>query len=502
MFSCPKEKQEQTEGSMEYTQRPVPEKPAPKPTASDRNLRIFALFVIALATGLIVAAARGDLWLDEIWSIMIANSADSFPDIFSRFQHDNNHVLNTLYFFWIGNQKVLYVYRLLSIASGIGSLLLAGIIARKWGKTEPLFSLLLIGTSYPLILYFSEARGYAPAIFCALLCFGVLKEGPPRINAYKVVIFWVASILGILSHATFVIVIAALLCWFVVQEMNQHADLKTKGLRVGLYFLIPIAFFVCFYVFYIRHIQIGGGPIYSKWDVVCRAASLVLGLPEGPFWGPLALTSAVVITAAGTVMLFREKSPDWVFYPVVLFFAPMLLVVITQPTYLYFRYFIVSIPFFYLLLGYLVSRGYRSENKRLRWSLVAIVVIFVMAQAQRTIPLLLLGRGNYMAAVQYIISSSEKDVIGIGSDHDFRNKVLLAFYTELLPEPNRLYYIDQPDWKKAGPDWIVTHHQDTFFRPPKQLAIREVGNYKLVKEFRFAGISGWHWFLYRFEKKG
>ena len=129
----------------------------------------------------------------------------------------------------------------------------------------------------------------------------------------------------------------------------------------------------------------------------------------------------------------------------------------------------------------------------------ALLALFVLAQAQRIAPLMRWGRGDYSAAVEYILSNSSTKVVGIGSDHDFRNKVLLAFYTKFLPEPNRLFYIHQPQWQKSTPDWIITHNLDMSYRPPKQLAIPDVGKYRLVRIFRSAGISGWHWFLFRQE---
>ncbi|NJL58470.1 MAG: hypothetical protein HC887_01260 [Desulfobacteraceae bacterium] len=122
--------------------------------------------VFLLSSALIISAARGDLWLDEIWSLSFALTSHSLTDIFTQFRHDNNHVLNTLFLYCIGEQKMLWVYRLFSVVSGIGSVFLGAYIAKKnWGYPEALCSAVLIGTSYPLVIYYSEARGYAPAIF-------------------------------------------------------------------------------------------------------------------------------------------------------------------------------------------------------------------------------------------------------------------------------------------------------------------------------------------------
>ena len=476
--------------------------PTPYAAASGWALQTGTIGVFLLACGLIATAARGDLWLDEIWSIMFATSASSPKDIFFRFQHDNNHLLHTLYLYVLGRQEILYIYRLPAVAAGIGSIWLVGLIAQTWGRTAKFVCLLFAGTSFPLILYFSESRGYAPSVFFALSCFALLARRPFRSEIRRAAVFSSATVLGILSHATFVIALPALLCLLVAEELTNGSSPEKTARKAGLYFIVPFAFSVGFYFFFIRHIQIDGGPIYPKWEVVCRAASMTLGLPEGPFWGPLALAIAAAVLAAGTVQLYRDGSAQWIFYPVAVFVAPALLVVCTQPTYLYFRYFIVCIPFFYLLLGYLVAAYFRKANRAIRCLLIVWMVFFAAAQSQRIVPLLQLGRGNYRAAIEYILSNTANNRIGIGSDHDFRNKVLLAFYTMDLPDANRLYYVDQADWKKSEPQWIITHRQNRSYWPAKQLVIPGVGKYTLIKEYRFAGISGWHWFLYRHDSNG
>ena len=466
---------------------------------SDQKLRPLTAAVFALSVGFMLAAARGDLWLDEIWSIMIAREAASPADILFKFRHDNNHVLNTLFQYVIGEQKVLYVHRLPAVAAGIGSLWLVGKITRMRGEAERLFATLMMGTSYPLILLFSESRGYAPAIFFSLLCLTVLLDDRPRPKAFKVGLFWMASIIAILSHATFVIVLASLSSLLVVQQLHQRTDLNTKRMQFFLYLSVPVVSVAAIYFYFFRDIQFGGGPIFGKWEVICRAASLALAMPTGAVWGTLALAMVAGVTAVGTFQLYRERSAQWIFFPVVLFVAPAVLITVTQPTYLYFRYFIVCIPFFYILLGYLLAGYYRSGSKTIKGIIVCCLALFVLAQGQRIVPLLRLGRGNYSAAVEYIIANSAKEDVGIGSDHDFRNKVLLAFYTGLLSGQHRFYYVDQPDWKRSAPDWMITHSWDPTLRPPKRLSIPGVGKYRFAQAYRSAANSGWHWFLFRLE---
>ena len=59
---------------------------------------ITTLAIIVSAGALVrIAAAQGELWLDEIWSYRLAHLAASPFAILTSLHNDNNHYLNTLY---------------------------------------------------------------------------------------------------------------------------------------------------------------------------------------------------------------------------------------------------------------------------------------------------------------------------------------------------------------------------------------------------------------------
>ena len=318
---------------------------------SSKALWIILSLGYLLATALIIAAADGDLWLDEIWSLLFVEAADKPWEILTRFRHDNNHVLNTLFLYIISPQNNVYLYRLLAVFSGIGSLVILAFIARRQGAIESLFVLFLAGSSYPLILYFSEARGYAPAIFCALVAFASLQKCLRSLSLLNLIVFWSAMILGILAHLTFMMVIVALLCYTVVHEVQAVSLLPKRIIRACAIYTVPMAFLIVFYIQFIRHISIGGGPEYGYWDVISNAAGLLLGFPEGSFFSTLAFLCFVGAVATGVYVLYRNGCDQWSFFLFVLFVSLALFLSVTRPQYLYFRYLIVCFPVFYLLLG-------------------------------------------------------------------------------------------------------------------------------------------------------
>jgi hypothetical protein len=463
---------------------------------SPERLPVTLCLAYLLSWTLILAAAVGDLWLDEIWSIRIAQAAGSPIEILSRFHHDNNHVLNTLFLWFVGVQNTLFVYRLFAVVSGMVALLLVGYLARAWGASEALLAVVLTGTSYPLVLYFSEARGYAPAIMFALLSYALLRRNWGEFSPYRLIAFWTASILGILSHLSFVIVSTALLLFSLANEIRIEGLHRTRLIYFLAHHVPPFAFLGWFYVFFARDMVVGGGPLTTNWDVIMQASTLLLGFPENVFFGGLGVLCVMAVLVAGSYTLYRNRNEQWLFFCFVLVVAPMLMLIFARPKHLYVRYFILCFPFFYLLLSYLLCHWYRL-SKTVRAGVIAAVLLMLTGQIHKLVSLLELGRGSYRAALTRILENSPEGVVRIGSDHDFRNRVLVDFYAPSLARSNTLRYIPQTDWHHEPPDWILTHSGEVSYQPPPDITVPGVGVYHFFAAYRFSGVSGWNWFLYR-----
>jgi hypothetical protein len=465
-----------------------------------RHFNASLWFAFLLSSVVIIAAARGDLWLDEIWSLSFARDAHSVADIFVRFQHDNNHPLNTLFLYYVAEQETLFVYRLLAVLSGIGSVFLVGYIAAKeWGYPEALCSIMLTGTCYPLVLYFSEARGYAPAILFGLASYAVLRANLRHFRLGRLALFWVTSILGILSHATFLMLTMAFFVGSLAHEVYVVGSFKQKSVRFVAHHFPPLVFFAWWYMFFLQNMIIGGGPVYSTWAVIGQSSALLLGFPDESSFRIAAMVFVLALVVLGANNLRQERDMQWPFFVTILFFSPALLLIFMNPKYLYFRYFIVCFPFFFLLLSYFGCKCYRLCPNRWRWLLFFAITILVAGQAQRDYLLFKLGRGGYSAALEYISERSQKGIVRVGTDHDFRNQVLFNFYAPRIVTRNNLRYVERRRWSKESPDWILTHSQDVTHQYPKELVITGIGSYRLITEYRFSGISGWSWFLYRRE---
>jgi len=147
-----------------------------------------------------------------------------------------------------------------------------------------------------------------------------------------------------------------------------------------------------------------------------------------------------------------------------------------------------------LLAAWLLDGGQR------RILAVAVLVLFVVGNGWHTARLIELGRGGYLDAVRFMAAGSKGDTFIVGSDQDLRVGMMITFYAKYLSEPKRLGYYPTNGWPPNGPDWLVLHRQDKEEPPPRIMADRFRNRYDFVREFRYAGLSGYRWFVYRNER--
>ena len=117
-------------------------------------------------------AARDEFWLDEIWSLMaFTRVPHAVRDVFT-FHHDNNHYLITLWMDLVGpDRRAWMFYRLPSLLASVGTVILAARVASRRGRAAMVIAAICTASSFVLVLYGSEGRGYALCGFFSLLAF-------------------------------------------------------------------------------------------------------------------------------------------------------------------------------------------------------------------------------------------------------------------------------------------------------------------------------------------
>lgn len=455
-----------------------------------------AALLLGLAAALRIAAALGDFYNDEIWSLEFAGLIDAPWEALTRVHHDNNHILNTLLVYWIGTDAHWLWYRVLSLVTGTASVGLLGYASSRRGAAEALTTLYLAGLSYPLILYSSEARGYAPAIFFAVSAFLLVQSRWARRKPWKLGLLWLSILLGLLSHLTSSFVFVSLLLWAGVRELRAGPTPRASVLELMKCFAVPALLAASLYVIDVRHMATGGGEDYGIGEVVRRGLLLAVGAPSAPLPEALCVAAVALAAAWGLYCLRDDPNQPAIFFLCVLLIVPGAVLVLRQPEYIYFRYLIVCVPFLYLLLSScLVSILRTGRGGRIAAS--ALLLLFAAGNAPPIISLISLGRGQYREAVLYMAHHTPGPNVLVGSDHDFRNQLVLRYYARFLPENKTLLYVEQDEWPAEGVHWALTHSQDLAHTAPRRLVDRGGNAYLLEKTFPYSGISGWNWYLYR-----
>jgi len=460
-----------------------------------------ALLVVAAALRL--AAGRGELWLDEIWSLSFARELTAPWEVLTSIHHDNNHPLNTFSLFLTvqiaGAHAASAAYRILPLLTGIATIPLlfwterndpeSGSHVRAW------LAALLGGFSFLGIVYSSEARGYAPAAFFAVLAFSLVRRWQMDRAAERVG-FAAVCALGLLSHLTFLFVYAGLLAWTAVRCL-RHGRFAWRS-WMALHRL-PLVFVVGVYLIDARKLVYGGGPPFRALEVLGRALSLAVGGPASGSLRYVAGLLALSVILWGISDLVRQKRDEAAFFAGALLIAPASVLLFYNARFLDVRYFFVLLPFLWLLGARALTR-ISAQGILGPTAAASLVVASLIGGFVRLVPLLRDGRGHYAEAVAMMVSLTHGTDVTVGSDSDFRNRLVLGYYAERLPPGKAFVYVASSAWTPERPEWVLTHSFDDLQSGvviPSQLTGANGKVYYCVQAFTYGGISGWNWYLYR-----
>lgn len=454
--------------------------------------RLLLLAVIVAGILLRVAAARGDLWLDEIWSLAMAKLAGSPAGVFTALHSDNNHYLNTLWLLAVGPEAGAMAVRGLALLAGSATLIVAVFNPLHFNRSTIGLWLALLAGSPLLVQYSSEARGYAPAAFFALAAFLSFNRFLTTRRQSWLAVFAVACGLGLLAHLTFVCVLAAFAAWGIMAYKGRPA--RRAGMVMAAAFVPPALLLVLLWAVDLRHLVAGGGMAWQAGEVFRELLRTALGLPRGPLeLLGLLLALGAVREVAG---LARAQRPEWAFFVTALIVAPPLLLALPQSFFFAPRYFAVGVPFFLMLVALALSRLARQAGRG-RWLAALMAATLLTGGVWQDARLALVGRGNYRAAVEFMVNNSPPGAITVGSDNEFRNPMLVYYYAARLPGGKRISCRSLVAAPAAPPDWFIRHDFAAAPRAEAEFSGAQGERYRLAGEFPYAGLSGWHWQLYR-----
>ena len=454
------------------------------------------VIAVILAAVLRFWASLGDFWMDEVLSWVLATQQKSPLHVFTRVHHDNNHYVNTLILYAIGNDAPLYLYRLPAVIAGIGAVLLSGLVARSWGRVAAVTATLITGCSFLLIQYSSEARGYAYLLFFTMASFAVLQKSLEHPRAVWDVLFACFAVLGFLSHLSFGFAYLALISWSLWRICFARDGRLPRRYVVPLIFqiLVPAAVLVVVYLVDLRYLNREGGEVAPVWSVISQATSAAFG---GPLEGPATVVVALAImtmAAAALALLFRQGIDSWVPLLMGIFVAPAIILLIFRPQWPYPRYFLICALFLQLLISWFLDWVYHRPHGKIAYLLIISAIL--CGNAFLTARLIQYGRGDYQGAVRYIVEHTRGQKIQVASDNDFRNYLVFAFFFVRNGNSERLEYFNWGSWPAEGPEWVVIHNFAQRFAPFDSFNDQQGNTYSFAALFPYAGLSGFNWALY------
>jgi hypothetical protein len=456
---------------------------------------VWATAIFVAAVGVRLAAACGELAFDEVWSWKLAAGSPGVIEILTL-RLDNNHILNTLVMYALGPFAEPMTYRLPAVASASAGLIFGCLLGRRRDAGIPV--LILQGASHVLILYGSEARGYAYLTGCTLAAWWVLEEFLDRPRIWCRAGFALACALGFMSQLPFAFAYAG----FVVYSVLRMYGRRHWAQALLMLHVWPAVAIIAVYYFYVEGLYKGGGDPFPLGRTVVAALSLMAG---GPQLAPVAYIGAAVAALLLVFSIVAELRADRArgsLYLVAIVLAPAGVIAASGFEYVYPRHFLVPMIFGYVAVGCQMARWWQ-RGRVVRVGVAALLAGFVVCNALPVTRLITQGRSQDAAAFSWIAEHSDEPVTTISGDHDFRVALPLTYYlfrneAILTSRGKELKYFERTGLPPSGTDWMLLHSSSEWDKPPPDMIVDQQRRpYKLAKVFPASSLCAFTWWIYR-----
>ncbi|MGE5561720.1 MAG: hypothetical protein ACM3ZV_00235 [Bacillota bacterium] len=321
---------------------------------------------IALAgLALRVVAAHGGLWTDEAWSVIYAAEARDPLGVFVRINHDNNHHLYSLWLQAIGPAASPLLARVPAIVAGTLCMPVAALLAGRRSLIAGLVAALLFAFTPTLVVFGSEARGYAMMLLAALLTLllvGDAVDGRPAPGAR----WWLAALalFGMLSHMTMAAAVGIAAVWFYLERRASAGPqvalpqmLRLMGPALASTAAV-VAFVFAAAALSPTGMRVGG---YQPFDGRDYAAALDdLALWSAGFAAPVPWLVPLLIGIGAVLIALRR--PQWLgsrarLYALLIIAVPLAAFVLRPGNTGFPRYYLASALGLLLLMSEWIGRG-------------------------------------------------------------------------------------------------------------------------------------------------
>ncbi len=438
--------------------------------------------------------ARGDLWLDEIWSIQNLEHIRNVGGIFWGISQDNNHILNSLWLWFVGPNATPVVIRFEAVVLGTLTIPVAARLCARSGPVAAVAGAALVAGSVLFVHYGSEARGYAGLILMIFVAAEVLETFLENPNDHRSrLAFGLAVAFGTLFHLTmltaaFTLVIATLARIYFATRSPRRLALAAVDLAIPAALgALPALGFLVAGVLNTHKIQLGDQVPFSFARLahgLCTLYEATLGLPyDLPIW--LAAAAAIVLTVAALFVVAPERR---ILPLACLVLPPVLAALVSLPNVHIARFHLIGAVGLVILFGDVMARLWTARHFAF---VVVIGLALAIGNGLHVAQLLALGRGDYQKIVARMESAGSATY---GSNMPAELGRTLRFYDRR----SALTQVGAADWCERPPDWFILSDD-----PAGEAAHRSFGPPRCAASFDLdmvmqpAPLSGLRLALYR-----
>ncbi len=395
--------------------------------------------------------ARGDLWLDEIWSIQNLQHIPNVGGVFWGISQDNNHILNSLWLWFVGPAATPVVIRLEAIVLGTLTIPAAAKLCARSGPAAAFAGAALVAGSGIFVHYGSEARGYAGLILMIFIAAEALENflEDPSDHRSRLV-FGLAVAFGALFHLTmltaaFTLIVATLARIYFATRSPQRLASAVLDLAIPAALgALPALGFLVAGVLNTHKIQLGDQVPFTFARLARGLATLyeaTLGLLyDLPIW--FAAAAAVFFTGVAVFLVPPERR---ILPLACLILPPAFAILVGLPNVHIARFHLIGAVGLVILFADLMGRLWGSRH-------IAVVVVIGLALAigngLHVAQLLALGRGDYQKILSRMESAGPTTY---GSNMPAELGRTMRFYDRRFG----LTPVAAADWCQRPPDWFI-----------------------------------------------
>ncbi len=459
-----------------------------------RSYRLCAAAILLLAAALRICGAMGDLGQDEITSVTLVGRIDRIDKVFWAINVDNNHPMNSAWLYIVGSKAPFLVMRAFSIALGVGCVAAAGAWGLRRSRFTGLVAMMLFATSYLMVGYGSEARGYSGLILCTILAAMALQDTLDGKD--RRLVFGLYAVCGYLFHFDMCLVLVAFgICCFWVswRRSTSLAAAFNTSLRI---FAWPVALLTLA----ILPVVFGGfsvgsvspfdlGRFMKAYDLSLECALNLPGLT-------LPFSDIVLCAVLATAWFIPRQRETWpALYVSSIVALPLLIWAAHVPNTNYPRHEIPCDVAF-VLLGADIAGWAWQRGRTSRVVTIAFLVAIMAGNGILLAKFFRIGRGDYSAAVARMTAEGPATYAMASPQLSF----MVQYFADRLGATPP---VDVPEtsWcEKGAPQWLILNRAGKQALPASGIEWGPAGcqaHYEERQVYPSWGLTGVTWILFR-----